>query len=132
MTQSAPQPRVAYVIGNELLSGKNQDMNGCRRPKNVPNGNAELISIQVVPDDVSAIADTLNRMRKTVDILITSGGVGPFDDVTYEAVALAFGCEQEQDRELSIRLRSYFGSDCTAEHLKMAPPSSACSEHHNA
>lgn len=122
MTQSAPQPRVALLlIGNELLSGKIRDMNGYLLAQKCTEWGAELINIQVVPDDVSTIADTINRMRKSVDILITSGGVGPtHDDVTYEAVALAFGCEQEQHRELSIRLRSYFGERLTAEHLKMA------------
>ena len=122
MSQSAIQPSVALLlIGNELLSGKIRDANGYLLAQKCAEWGAELKGIQVVPDDIETIAQTINRMRTTVDVLITSGGVGPtHDDVTYEAVALAFECRQEHHHELTNRLESYFGDRLTPEHLKMA------------
>lgn len=45
-----------------------------------------------MPDDVAAIAAEVAAMSESLDVVITSGGVGPtLDDVTMEAVAAAFG-----------------------------------------
>ena len=49
--------------------------------------------VVLVPDDVAAIAAEVAAMSCEVEVVITSGGVGPtLDDVTMEAVAQAFGC----------------------------------------
>ena len=52
----------------------------------------EDIRIATVPDEVGVIADELRRQSALADHVFTSGGIGPtHDDVTLEAVALAFG-----------------------------------------
>lgn len=51
----------------------------------------ELKRVEVVPDDVADIAETVLRLSRSFDYVFTSGGIGPtHDDVTYEAVAKAF------------------------------------------
>ena len=51
--------------------------------------------IEVISDDKDDIAETALRLRELVGssgAVITSGGIGPtHDDVTYEALAAAYG-----------------------------------------
>ena len=51
--------------------------------------------MEVIPDDVQEIKETVIQLKKRVGkegIVFTSGGIGPtHDDVTYEAIAAAFG-----------------------------------------
>ena len=55
----------------------------------------DLVRIEVISDDKDDIASTALRLRELIGsggALITSGGVGPtHDDVTYEALAAAYG-----------------------------------------
>ena len=55
----------------------------------------DLIRIEVIPDDVQEIKESVLHLKKRVGsegIVFTSGGIGPtHDDVTYEAIAAAFG-----------------------------------------
>ena len=55
----------------------------------------DLVRIEVISDDRDDIAATALRLRQLVGdsgTLFTSGGIGPtHDDVTYEALAGAYG-----------------------------------------
>lgn len=55
----------------------------------------DLIRVEVIPDDVQEIKETVIQLKERVGkdgIVFTSGGIGPtHDDVTYEAIAAAFG-----------------------------------------
>ena len=55
----------------------------------------DLVRIEVISDDKDNIAATALRLRELVGgsgAVITSGGIGPtHDDVTYEALAAAYG-----------------------------------------
>jgi hypothetical protein len=45
-----------------------------------------------LPDDVDAIASEVRALSESVELVITSGGMGPtLDDVTMEGVAKALG-----------------------------------------
>ncbi len=54
-----------------------------------------MVRVEVVPDERADIADTAKRLLQRVGpggFVFTSGGIGPtHDDVTYEALAQAFG-----------------------------------------
>ncbi len=55
-------------------------------------GRCTLLQVVVVPDDVAAIASEVSSMSQELEVVITSGGVGPtLDDVTMEGVAQAMG-----------------------------------------
>ena len=65
--------------------------------------------IATVPDELDRIVDVLQREMPRVDRLIVTGGLGGTpDDITREAVAAAFGVEQEVCPSWRSDLRSRF------------------------
>jgi len=109
------------LIGNELLTGKIQDLNGHYLAKTCFDKGAVLQNITVVADTHSAIANAVDRLRKEVDILITSGGVGPtHDDITYEGIAQALGVGLAAHPILLEQIEGYFGKRTTDAHRTMA------------
>lgn len=84
--------------------------------------------ISVVPDVQEVIAKEVAALSPTVTHLITAGGIGPtHDDVTFEAVALAFGESLHAHPDLKRLLEQFFGPvDSTSSQMKLATvPSSA-------
>lgn len=84
--------------------------------------------ISVVPDVQEAIAKEVAALSPVVTHLITAGGIGPtHDDVTFEAVALAFGESLHAHPELTRLIEQFFGTvDSTSATMKLATvPSSA-------
>src|SRR5579864_8002450 len=80
------------VVGNEILSGKIQDTNTYFAARELRRVGVTLKRIAVVPDELKAIADAVAPAARDHDFVITSGGVGPtHDDITLEAIAIAFG-----------------------------------------
>jgi molybdenum cofactor synthesis domain-containing protein len=89
------------VIGNEILSGKFADENGPVVIARARALGADLVRVSYIPDEVAVIAEEVRRLSAAVDVVVTSGGVGPtHDDVTLEAVAAAFGLPLELHPEL--------------------------------
>ena len=109
------------LIGNELLSGKIRDENGHHLAQTVYECGSELSFVLWVPDELERIADAVNAYRHQVDLLVTSGGVGPtHDDITYAAIAHAFNVPLARHHTLVERIQAHFGDQTTAAHLKMA------------
>jgi molybdenum cofactor synthesis domain-containing protein len=111
----------ALLIGNELLSGKIQDANLIELARMLRALGMHLVRAAILPDDVTQIADELSALRRSADVVFTSGGVGPtHDDVTVQAVARAFGVPVVRDPSLEALLRNTYGPRCTEIHLRMA------------
>jgi molybdenum cofactor synthesis domain-containing protein len=80
------------VIGDELLSGRTRDSNLHHLAGELTRRGLRLIEARMVGDDHAAIAAAVEALRRRVDHLFTSGGIGPtHDDITADAVAAAFG-----------------------------------------
>ena len=80
------------VIGNEILSGKVVDTNSAFLAQQLRSLGVSLRRMVVIPDEIDVIAAEVRVMRPTVDVLFTSGGVGPtHDDVTIAGVARGLG-----------------------------------------
>ncbi|NWZ30391.1 FLAD1 synthase, partial [Asarcornis scutulata] len=98
------------VIGDEILKGHTQDTNSffmCRRLRSL---GVRVARVSVVPDEVDAIAGEVAAFASRFTFVLTSGGVGPtHDDVTFEAVAKAFGERVVPHPELAALLRDVFG-----------------------
>ena len=87
------------AVGNELLAGEITDTNSKHLAGAAFAAGYPVKHIEVIPDDITIIAGTLNRLIADPQFnrLVMSGGIGPTpDDVTLEGVALALG------RELSL------------------------------
>lgn len=111
----------ALIIGGELLSGKIKDENSHALACTLRALGIELTHVSILPDDTNKISEELRRLRTTVDVVFTSGGVGPtHDDVTVDAVARALRLPVSEDQILAGLLRTAFGERMTPAHLRMA------------
>jgi len=109
------------VIGNEILSGKVVDTNSAFLAQQLRAVGVSLRRMVVVPDEVDLIAAEVRAMRQAVDVLFTSGGVGPtHDDVTIAGVAQGLGRSVLRHPELERMLRDHFGAEVNEAHLKLA------------
>ena len=108
------------VVGNEILSGKVADSNSTFLAQQLRALGVSLRRIEVVPDEVDVIAETVRSLAPTVDVLFTSGGVGPtHDDVTIAGVAQALHRRVVRHPVIEGKLREYFGVALNAAHLKL-------------
>src|SRR5215208_771724 len=100
-------PRAALlVVGTEVLSAKVRDENGPWAAERLRDLGIRLATLLTIPDDLELIAEAVDRERRRVDWLFTSGGVGPtHDDVTVPAVARALGRELQRLPALEAALR---------------------------
>ncbi|NWT75409.1 FLAD1 synthase, partial [Prunella himalayana] len=116
------------IIGDEILKGYTQDTNSffmCRRLRAL---GVSVARISVVPDDVEAIASEVGAFAARFTYVLTSGGIGPtHDDVTFEAVAKAFGEKVVLHPELVALVHKFFGKtevQCPEMKLARVPESS--------
>lgn len=114
------------VIGSEVLSAKVEDANGPWLARRLRELGVQLAAIHTLPDVVEDIVDAVERDRRRVTWLFTSGGVGPtHDDVTVGAVARALGRPLIRHASLaqSIRVlhaRYHEGAEAPEAVLRMA------------
>jgi molybdenum cofactor synthesis domain-containing protein len=109
------------VIGNEILSGKVADTNSAFLAQQLRSLGVSLRRISVVPDEVDVIAAEVRAMQPAVDVLFTSGGVGPtHDDVTIAGIAQGLGRAVIRHPVLLRMLRDFFGTDVNDARLKLA------------
>ncbi|MEI9996490.1 MAG: competence/damage-inducible protein A [Rhizomicrobium sp.] len=80
------------VIGDEILSGRTQDTNTAYIARFLGALGIDLREARVVPDVQDEIVAALDALRARYTYVFTTGGIGPtHDDITFEAVAAAFG-----------------------------------------
>ncbi|MGH3938251.1 MAG: competence/damage-inducible protein A [Pseudonocardiaceae bacterium] len=94
------------VTGTEMLSGKITDRNGpwlAQRLGELGVEVAHLLCVGDRPEDLRAALDFL--ADQGVDLIVTSGGLGPTaDDLTVEVVADFAGLELELDEVMEARI----------------------------
>ena len=99
------------LIGAELLRGKITDANGPLVIEEARSAGVALREITMIDDDLLGIATSVRRMAADVDLLVTSGGVGPtHDDLTLPAVAQAFDEDLYEHPDLRDRISAYYAS----------------------
>lgn len=109
------------VIGNEILSGKVVDTNSTFLAQQLRGLGVSLVRVLVIPDEIDTIAEEVRALSSRVDVLFTSGGVGPtHDDVTIAGVARGLGRAVLQDPALVKMLCEFFGDEVNDARLKMA------------
>ncbi|XP_053330756.1 FAD synthase [Spea bombifrons] len=110
------------IIGDEILKGHTQDTNSFFMCKKLRSIGVKVSRISVIPDDVDAIAGEIAAFSPRYTYVLTSGGIGPtHDDVTFEAVAKAFGEDVFPHPELVSLVQKFFGkSDAWCPEMKLA------------
>ena len=79
------------VIGNEILSGRTQDVNVITISNWLNELGVKLEEVRVIPDKEEIIINTINEVRKKFKYIFTTGGIGPtHDDITSKSIAKAF------------------------------------------
>jgi molybdenum cofactor synthesis domain-containing protein len=100
------------TIGNELTSGDVADTNGAWLAHRLERIGVSVAILAAIPDEIDAVARFIRREAPDVDFVLVTGGLGGTpDDLTREALAAAFGVEQESVPELANALRTRFTRD---------------------
>jgi FAD synthetase len=108
------------IIGNEILSGKVQDVNAAFLLRELRVLGVDVKRVSIIPDEVDVIASEVVTFSRLFDVVFTSGGVGPtHDDVTIEGIAQAFGRRVIRHPELEQLLRSRYGGDLNEARLRL-------------
>lgn len=108
------------IIGNEILSGKVQDVNSYYLTAELRALGVDVRRISVIPDELDAIGKEARDFSSAFDFVFTTGGVGPtHDDITMEGIAQGFGVRLVCSPLISNILSSLYDSMNDAV-LKMA------------
>jgi molybdenum cofactor synthesis domain-containing protein len=79
------------IIGNEILSGRTQDINVLNISNWLNGLGVRLEEVRVIPDVEKTIVKTVNEIRKRFTYIFTTGGIGPtHDDITSKSISKAF------------------------------------------
>lgn len=120
-----PNPTAAMlVIGDEILSGRTRDANMHFLAGQLAQRGIDLQEVRIVSDVQDRIIAALNDLRAAYDHVFTSGGIGPtHDDITADAVALAFGVGLNIRDDARAILAAHYartGLELNAARLRMA------------
>ena len=109
------------IIGNEVLSGKTQDINSHFFCTELRQLGVDVQKISTIPDEIELIGQEVAAFSKRFDWVFTSGGVGPtHDDVTIDGIAHGFGLKVVRHPDIEQRMRRRLGSDVNEARLRMA------------
>lgn len=112
------------LIGNEILSGRTQDINLKHIAENLSSVGIRVCECRVIADVEQVIVDALNTLRSRYTYVFTTGGIGPtHDDITAQCVANAFEVPLLQHPEAVHLLTEYFdqrGVEANEARMRMA------------
>lgn len=125
--ESVPAKAAALIIGNEILTGSITDTNTPWLAQLLYKQGVDLVRAEYIPDDIEDIKQTVLRLKERVGpngVIFSSGGIGPtHDDVTYEALAGAFGVQLKVHEPTVQLMKEHYaksGKEVNAARLRMA------------
>jgi len=101
------------VIGNEILSGRTQDLN-VKFISNWLNINCgiNVEEVRIIPDSEKTIKKNIIDLSKKFNYVFTTGGIGPtHDDITAHSLSKAFKVKYEYHKEAYEILEKYYGKN---------------------
>jgi nicotinamide-nucleotide amidase len=111
-------------IGTELTRGELVNTNAAWLAASLTDLGFEVVEDVVIDDDKARIVATLQRLSKTVRLIVCTGGLGPTtDDLTTECVAAALGVSLVRDDASAEQIRRRFerlGRTMSETNLKQA------------
>ncbi len=97
------------VIGNEILSGRTQDVNVVSISNWLNGLGVKLEEVRIIPDTENTIIRTIKEVRKKFKYVFTTGGIGPtHDDITAKSIAKAFNVKYCYHLEAYKILQNYY------------------------
>jgi molybdenum cofactor synthesis domain-containing protein len=122
MSEAAPVTACLVIIGNEILSGRTQDLNLKYLAERLNALGIRLAEARVIPDVADRIVETVNEVRARYDYVFTTGGIGPtHDDITSECIARAFGVPLIRNSEAVALMEAHYEPGMLNEaRLRMA------------
>jgi len=111
------------VIGDEILSGRTQDMNIAQVALWLNLQGIRLAEVRVVADRMDAIGAAVQALAPAHDYLFTTGGIGPtHDDITIDAIGAALGLPVTVHPKARRILEEYYADKggLTEPRLRMA------------
>ena len=94
------------AIGAELLIGETRDTNSGDIAQQLTALGVDVLRMCQLPDDLEVVSCELRDALDRVDLVVTSGGLGPTpDDLTRESIAAVLGEEPFVDPSLEAWLR---------------------------
>jgi nicotinamide-nucleotide amidase len=108
-------------IGNEILLGEIIDTNAAFLAGELGRLGLALHDVRQLPDDRGRIASAFAEARELVEVVITTGGLGPtHDDLTREGLADALREHLILDPRLEAALRARMGDGMPEANLRQA------------
>jgi molybdenum cofactor synthesis domain-containing protein len=121
MSEDRIYTAAVVVIGNEVLSGRVQDLNVNFLALRLNDQGIRLRDVRIIPDVKQTIVDTVNVLRAGHDYVFTTGGIGPtHDDITAESIAAAFEVPLERNSEAALLLEQHYGDRVNESRMRMA------------
>src|SRR6185369_11930309 len=112
------------IIGNEILTGRTQDVNLGHIGKQMLEAGIKLAHARVIPDIPDEIVRNVQECSRAYTYVFTTGGIGPtHDDITAENVAKAFNVPLLLNPDARARLLRHYNNDeaqLTEPRLRMA------------
>ena len=110
------------IIGNEILSGRTQDLNVSYIGKKLGDLGIILAEVIVIPDVEETIIERVRSYADSFDYVFTTGGIGPtHDDITTASIAKAFSVKLIRHPDAVATMEDYYEPGTLTEaRLKMA------------
>lgn len=109
------------LIGDELLSGRTQDLNLRYIANRLAEHGIILQECRVVPDTEEMIIEAVKALSNRNTYVFTTGGIGStHDDITQASIAKAFGKPLVTHPEALKLLAEYYGSQLNDARKRMA------------
>ena len=100
---------VIIVIGNEILSGRTQDINVSFLSKWLNDLGVKVTEVRIIEDNEDSIVKNVNELKNKFKYIFTTGGIGPtHDDITSKSIAKAFNIKYDFHKEAYEILEKYY------------------------
>jgi len=97
------------IIGNEILSGRTQDVNLQHISLWLNKLGVRVEEVRIISDIENRIVNCVNELRKKFNYVFTTGGIGPtHDDITAKSISKAFKLNYESHEEAFSILEKYY------------------------
>ena len=97
------------IIGNEILSGRTQDINVHFLAKWLNELGVRVDEVRIIEDKEESIVNCINEVKNKFKYIFTTGGIGPtHDDITSKSIAKTFNLSYSYHKEAYDILEKYY------------------------